>query len=212
MKNQLVKINQNNQVITDSLTVASRFGKRHCDVLRSVKCLKCSKEFTERNFAFSEYLDNTGRKLPYCNMTYDGWMFLVMGFNGEKAATCKEKFIVAFRAMEAELMNRKPTFTEMLLGSRELKKENQAQKALIADLSAELLKSRPLWRQISRYQALELSNAEIGRLVGRATSTVCHHKTAMRRFRLLPAISADSAQLVLNFAKETIPGINFQGE
>ena len=36
-------------------------------------------------------------------MTYDGWMFLVMGFTGEKAAEWKEKFIVAFRAMEAKL-------------------------------------------------------------------------------------------------------------
>lgn len=99
--NELVKINDNNQVTTDSQTVADRFGKRHCDVLRSIKMLKCSKEFTERNFAFSEYLDNTGRKLPCYDMTRDGWMFLVMGFTGERAAEWKEKFISAFNRMEA---------------------------------------------------------------------------------------------------------------
>ncbi len=101
--NNLVKINHNNQVTTDSLTVADRFGKRHCDVLRSIKMLKCSKEFSERNFALAEYLDEQGKPRTYYDMTYDGWMFLVMGFTGEKAAEWKEKFIVAFRAMEAKL-------------------------------------------------------------------------------------------------------------
>ena len=101
--NELVKINENNQVTTDSLTVADRFGKRHCDVLRSIKMLKCSKDFNVRNFASVEYLDQKGEKRTYYDMTYDGWMFLVMGFTGEKAAEWKEKFIVAFRSMEAKL-------------------------------------------------------------------------------------------------------------
>lgn len=101
--NELVKINDNNQVTTDSLTVADRFGKRHCDVLRSIKMLKCSKEFGERNFALSSYITEQGKEQPYYDMTYDGWMFLVMGFTGEKAAEWKEKFIVAFRSMEVKL-------------------------------------------------------------------------------------------------------------
>lgn len=104
--NELVKINDNNQVTTDSLTVADRFGKRHCDVLRSIKLLKCSKDFNARNFASVEYKDQKGEKRTYYDMTQDGWMFLVMGFTGEKAAEWKEKFIVAFRAVEAELRKR----------------------------------------------------------------------------------------------------------
>ena len=104
--NELVKINDNNQVTTDSLTVADRFGKRHCDVLRSIKLLKCSKDFNARNLASVEYKDQKGEKRTYYDMTQDGWMFLVMGFTGEKAAEWKEKFIVAFRAMEAELRKR----------------------------------------------------------------------------------------------------------
>ena len=104
--NELVKINDSNQVTTDSLTVADRFGKRHRDVLRSIKLLKCSKDFNARNFAPVEYKDQKGEKRTYYDMTQDGWMFLVMGFTGEKAAEWKEKFIVAFRAMEAELRKR----------------------------------------------------------------------------------------------------------
>lgn len=104
--NELVKINDNNQVTTDSLTVADRFGKRHCDVLRSIKLLKCSRDFNARNFASVEYKDQKGEKRTYYDMTQDGWMFLVMGFTGERAAEWKEKFIVAFRAMETELKKR----------------------------------------------------------------------------------------------------------
>lgn len=104
--NELVKINDNNQVTTDSLTVADRFGKRHRDVLRSIKLLKCSKDFNARNFAPVEYKDQKGEKRTYYDMTQDGWMFLVMGFTGERAAEWKEKFIIAFRAMETELKKR----------------------------------------------------------------------------------------------------------
>ena len=101
--NELVKINDNNQVTTDSLTVADRFGKRHRDVLRSIKLLKCSKDFNARNFAPVEYLDQKGEKRTYYDITRDGWMFLVMGFTGEKAAEWKEKFIAAFNRMEATI-------------------------------------------------------------------------------------------------------------
>lgn len=118
--NELVKINDNNQVTTDSLTVADRFGKRHCDVLRSIKMLKCSKEFGERNFALSSYITEQGKEQPYYDMTYDGWMFLVMGFTGEKAAEWKEKFIVAFRAMEAELRKRQDKPVEVVAHNRAL--------------------------------------------------------------------------------------------
>lgn len=75
-------------------------------MLRSIKLLKCSKDFNARNFASVEYKDQKGEKRTYYDMTQDGWMFLVMGFTGEKAAEWKEKFIVAFRAMEAELRKR----------------------------------------------------------------------------------------------------------
>ena len=36
-------------------------------------------------------------------MTKDGWMFLVMGFNGEKADAVKEQFIDAFNWMASQL-------------------------------------------------------------------------------------------------------------
>lgn len=88
---------------TNSRIIAEAFGKQHKDVLRAIKNMECSADFTERNFAPSEYVDATGRSLPQMLMTRDGFSFLVMGFTGKEAAIWKEKFIAAFNAMEDRL-------------------------------------------------------------------------------------------------------------
>ncbi|MEK5750208.1 Rha family transcriptional regulator, partial [Acinetobacter nosocomialis] len=75
------------------------------DVLRKLESLDCSSEFTERNFTLSEYVDSTGRKLPMFEMTKDGFIFLVMGFTGAKAAQIKEAYINTFNHMAAMLYN-----------------------------------------------------------------------------------------------------------
>ena len=91
------------EVWTTSLLVADRFGKRHADVLRAVDKLECSDDFTERNFALSDYADATGRRLPMYRISRDGFAFLAMGFTGRAAAAWKERFIAAFGKMEREL-------------------------------------------------------------------------------------------------------------
>lgn len=91
------------QITTTSLQIAEHFGKLHKTVLRAVTNLDCSPEFTERNFAPSEYTDATGRKLPCYRITRDGFVFLAMGFTGKEAAQWKEAYITAFNQMEAQL-------------------------------------------------------------------------------------------------------------
>jgi len=91
------------QITTTSIQLAQHFGKRHADVLRSIGKLECSAEFTERNFAPSEFSDSTGRKLPCHRITKDGFMFLAMGFTGKEAAQWKEAYITAFNKMESQL-------------------------------------------------------------------------------------------------------------
>lgn len=90
--------------MTDSRKISQKFGKRHADVLRSIKNLECSPEFTERNFAPSEYVDGTGRTLPTFKVTRDGFTFLITGFTGKEAAKFKEEYIAAFNWMEQRLM------------------------------------------------------------------------------------------------------------
>ena len=90
---------------TTSLEVANFFGKRHDDVIRSIRNLRpnCPEEFTARNFAVSEYTDETGRSLPMFILYRDGFMLLVMGYTGKKALAMKLAYIEAFNRMEAEL-------------------------------------------------------------------------------------------------------------
>lgn len=90
---------------TTSINIADKFEKRHADVIRSIENLECSKEFTERNFALSEYIDSTGRKLPMYIVTRDGFAFLAMGFTGKTSAYWKEQYITSFNMME-EILRR----------------------------------------------------------------------------------------------------------
>jgi len=87
--------------LTTSLKVAEYFEKRHADVLRDIEALDCSPEFTQRNFALSYYKDESGKKNKMMFMTFDGFIFLVMGYRGKKAARLKESYINAFNSMAA---------------------------------------------------------------------------------------------------------------
>jgi Rha family phage regulatory protein len=94
------------QVSTTSLAVAEHFEKPHKDILRAMRNLECSPDFTERNFALSEYVDSTGRRLPMYRISRDGFSFLVMGFTGKEAAAWKEAYINTFNMMERMLAER----------------------------------------------------------------------------------------------------------
>ncbi|MEB2439576.1 Rha family phage regulatory protein [Citrobacter braakii] len=100
----------NGHAVTSSLAVADYFTKRHDDVLKKIRALECSPEFTARNFAVSEYTDATGRKLQCYQITRDGFAFLAMGFTGKRAAQFKEAYITAFNQMENALHGVSDTF------------------------------------------------------------------------------------------------------
>ncbi|MCR0998649.1 Rha family transcriptional regulator [Serratia rubidaea] len=95
------------QAVTTTRSVSDFFGKRHADVIRRVENIDCSPEFTERNFALSAYQDPTGRTLPMYQITKNGFVFLVMGFTGKKAAQFKEAYIAEFDRMESEIANQR---------------------------------------------------------------------------------------------------------
>ncbi|GGJ61781.1 Rha family transcriptional regulator [Virgibacillus salexigens] len=93
---------KNKEVVTDSLTVAHVFKKRHDNVIRDIRTLECSTEFSLLNFKESNY-EVRGKEYPMFYITQDGFSFLVMGYTGKKAAEFKEKYISAFRKMEKQL-------------------------------------------------------------------------------------------------------------
>ena len=94
----------------DSLVVADAFNKDHRNVIRDIRNLDCSEEFRQLNFEQSSYINAQGHRQPCFNMTRDGFVFLVMGYRGKKAASFKEAYIKRFNEMEE--------FIEYLLEAR----------------------------------------------------------------------------------------------
>jgi Rha family phage regulatory protein len=100
-KNELgMFANSKGVVLADSLKVAEIFDKNHKNVIRDIRELDCSEEFRELNFEPTEYMSVQGHKKPCYNMTRDGFVFLVMGYRGKKAASFKEAYIKRFNEME----------------------------------------------------------------------------------------------------------------
>ena len=93
-KNEFGMYADNNGVArVDSLAVADAFNKDHRNVIRDIRNLDCSEEFRQLNFEQSSYIN--------AHMTRDGFVFLVMGYRGKKAASFKEAYIKRFNEMEA---------------------------------------------------------------------------------------------------------------
>jgi Rha family phage regulatory protein len=100
---------EHGQPMTDSLLVAVEFGKRHDNVLRDIDALQAdlSPEFWRLNFEERDYTDRRGKVQRMFRLTQAGFTALVMGFTGKKAVSLRERFIVAFQRVTAELQRLK---------------------------------------------------------------------------------------------------------
>ncbi len=103
-----VVFSKGGEVFADSRDVAAFFRRRPADVNRAIRNLmaEMSAEDTRRLFAFREEIQqhSTGAsKREIYDMTRDGFMLVVMGFDGAKAVQWKLDYIAAFNAMEAQL-------------------------------------------------------------------------------------------------------------
>ena len=100
----LVKV-ENNQIVTDSRSVANHFEKEHRTVLRSIHEILAAQNCATR-FFFETTYENRGKQYPMYLMNRDGFSLLVMGFTGAKALEWKLRYIQAFNEMEKELVNK----------------------------------------------------------------------------------------------------------
>ena len=107
MEQKIVKV-ENNQIVTDSRTVAESFEKRHDHVLRGIENLKVSLPNFGEMFFQTEMPDSSGRGRMYKTylMNRDGFTLLAMGFTGSRAMQWKVRYIEAFNEMERELKER----------------------------------------------------------------------------------------------------------
>jgi Rha family phage regulatory protein len=100
--NELVYLKKD-EAMTDSLTVAESFGKRHTHVLDRIEQILSddSAENSAQCFRLSHYKDASGKMNKRYLMNRDGFTFLVMGFTGKKADKWKWEYIHAFNSMES---------------------------------------------------------------------------------------------------------------
>lgn len=102
--NGIVIAQSDGRITTTSRDIAEKFRKAHKNIVRDIRNLDCSLEFSRLNFEQTPYVDpQNGQTYQMYNITRDGFTFLAMGFTGSKAAAWKEKYIAAFNAMEAKL-------------------------------------------------------------------------------------------------------------
>ncbi|EEI4448009.1 Rha family transcriptional regulator [Salmonella enterica] len=108
-----------NRPVTTSVSVANFFGKQHKHVLEKIRNLDCSPAFTTANFSAVVLTAQAGfdeREIEAYEMTKDGFVFLVMGFTGKKAARFKEAYIAEFNRMEEEIRQKNAVSSDMIFG------------------------------------------------------------------------------------------------
>lgn len=107
-----------NRVVTDSISVAEFFEKRHDNVMDKIRAVmtECDPSWRLLNFQETSYQrDNPnggpGISTPMIELTRDAFVLIAMGFTGKKALQWKIRYIEAFNEMEAELLHRTaPTY------------------------------------------------------------------------------------------------------
>ena len=132
--NELVFLGQDGRLVTTSLKVAEVFGKVHAKVMRDIEKLDCSNEFTIANFGKRTFKTEQGNEYPMYEITKDGFVFLVMGYTGKKAAEFKEAYIKKFNEMEAELKSQQTkqlSAAESLLQSVQLLVAHERQLSIL---------------------------------------------------------------------------------
>lgn len=141
----IVFCGDNGQLVTTSLKVAEVFGKEHNKVVRDIENLSCSANFNLANFGEINHIDDKGRSYKAYSMTKDGFVFLVMGYRGAKAAQFKESYIEAFNKMEKAIKEvpALPSPIDITV-LKQLVEATQVMTAQISQMQSELTRQREL--------------------------------------------------------------------
>jgi Rha family phage regulatory protein len=112
--NQLVFI-KNNQAVTDSLTVADVFNKRHDHVVRDIenqlsKLFEAGEsEWGATNFGETRYQHRQNKQwYQKYNLTEDAFAIIAMSYVTPEAMKMKIKFLNEFKIMKEKLQTQKP--------------------------------------------------------------------------------------------------------
>ncbi|KEP27757.1 Rha family transcriptional regulator [Bacillus zhangzhouensis] len=110
MNNNLQVIEQNGQYLVDSREVAEMTGKRHSDLIRTIKgyidtILTDAKLRSLDFFVSSTYEDNKGEVRPHYLLTKQGCEMVANKMTGEKGVLFTAAYVTQFNQMEQNLQN-----------------------------------------------------------------------------------------------------------
>nr|DAF79082.1 MAG TPA: regulatory protein [Caudoviricetes sp.] len=170
-------------VFTTTQNVAEAFGKQHQHVTQKVAALECTEQFLTSNFSLVSF-QHRGNTYKSYEMTKDGFMFLVMGFTGKKAAAIKEGYIGAFNWMAEQL--------------------GLSSKSLVAKAVSEALGAEGA-RTLSNVMRCRVAklDAEHQRSATAKLASALHARFDVPRMELIPADQMDAAcNFVASYAIE----------
>lgn len=134
------------QPLTNSVLVAEKFDKRHCDIIKKIKgLLNDSPQKCGQFFVSSTYTDSSGKENLMYIMNRDGFTLLAMGFTGQKALQFKLDYIDAFNKMEQTIRNTRnlPSSADTAM-LKQLVETTQTMAAQISRMQEELNRQRDM--------------------------------------------------------------------
>lgn len=143
--NDIVFQGSEGQPLTNSVLVAEKFEKRHCNVIRSIENLLTADSKMSSLFVSASYIDEQGKDRPMFIMNRDGFTLLAMGFTGKKALQFKLDYIEAFNKMEKAIKETPALPSPIdLTVLKQLVEATQVMATQISQMQAELNKKRGL--------------------------------------------------------------------
>lgn len=132
---------KNGQAVTDSLTVAEVFGKRHDSVMRDIrnqieKLAEANElEFTLHNFVEREYQSGRNNSYIKFDLTEDAFALVVMAYTTPEAMKFKVKFLQEFKRMKEEIQGKPKVLSEreQLIASMKLSLETAEEIATVKE-------------------------------------------------------------------------------
>ncbi|QWH09556.1 Rha family transcriptional regulator [Bacillus mycoides] len=132
-----------NEVITDSLTLAQVLSKRHSDVLRDIRkhVEKLNEagevDFNQRNIAPVGYYDAKKEWRSKYDLTEDGFVMVMMSYTTIEAMKMKVKFIEEFKRMKEYIQKQQQPSVEdsIIYSMTELKRVKKRQQQVEEDMN-----------------------------------------------------------------------------
>ncbi|MBU3186673.1 Rha family transcriptional regulator [Clostridium estertheticum] len=124
-------VNEEGNVITNSIKVSEYYKKDHADVLKKIrKFIELIPELADGNFTLGSYLDINSQSRPMFTMDRQGFSMLVNKFTGDEATIFTYKYTKAFEEMAEELEYRREQNIGALKSLTE-KEEKQQRKLML---------------------------------------------------------------------------------